>query len=210
MFKECRHILPTGYKCKSPALRGQFFCYYHTASRRYAAISRTSAEPLVLPSIEDTGGVQIAINEVLRDFGARRIDRRQAGVYFYGLQIAARLARKIDEKPSQTVRELSGASRSESAPNCETDSQTPAGGDSASTGESAPSRESIPVGELAPEKTICEPPQDCLYCHRRDFCSDWGLHRSDAKELLVRLRAEEQAREANPDLESCTPKPFDQ
>lgn len=178
MFQECRHILPSGYKCKSPALRGQSFCYYHNAARRLARISRTSAEPLIFPSIEDSSGVQIALNEVLRDLGAHRIDQKKAGVFFYGLQIAARLARKSDEKPSQTVREVSEESENGTL--------------------------------VAPEKTTCEPPLDCLYCHRREFCPDFGLHRRKAKELLACLRAEEEAREQNPGLETCAPRPFDQ
>lgn len=178
MYKECRHIQPSGHKCKSPALRGQSFCYYHTSARRLARISRTSAEPLLFPSIEDTGGVQIALNQIFREFGAHRLDRRQAGVYLYGLQIAAGIARKSDEKPSRTVREVSEESENGTL--------------------------------VAPEKTTCEPPLDCLYCLRREFCPDFGVHRRKAKELLDCLRAEEKAREQNPDLETCTPKPFDQ
>src|SRR5215469_8304731 len=107
MFKECRFVLPTGYKCKAPALRDKHFCYFHNASRHYAAITTTSADPILFPSIEDTGGIQIAIDQVLRGLGAKRIDRRQAGVFFYGLQIAARLARKTEDKPNETVREVS-------------------------------------------------------------------------------------------------------
>jgi hypothetical protein len=107
MFNECRHILTSGHKCKAAALRGQAFCYFHTAARRYANISTTSVEPLLLPSTEDTAGVQIAINQVLRAFASHRIDRRHAGVYFYGLQIAARLARKSNPPPAATVREVS-------------------------------------------------------------------------------------------------------
>ncbi len=105
MFNECRHILTSGHKCKAPALRGQAFCYFHTADRRYATTSTAAVDPLLLPTIEDTAGVQVAINQVFRGLASRRIDRRQAGVYFYGLQIAARLAHKSDEKPSESVRE---------------------------------------------------------------------------------------------------------
>jgi hypothetical protein len=105
MFNECRHILTSGHKCKAAALRGKAFCYYHTADRRYATTSTASIDPLLLPNIEDTAGVQIAINQVFRGLASRRLDRRQAGVYFYGLQIAARLSQKSDEKPTETVRE---------------------------------------------------------------------------------------------------------
>ncbi|HEY2468558.1 MAG TPA: hypothetical protein VGI45_12075 [Terracidiphilus sp.] len=178
MFKECRYTLPTGYKCKSPALRDKQFCYFHTSSRRFAGIVTTSADPVLFPSIEDKGGVQIALNQVLRGLGAKRIDPRHAGLLFYGLQIAAGLARKSDSKPSQTVREISAE----------------------------PEFGSL----IAPEKTTCEPPADCVSCRRRDFCEAFGLYRSKVEDLEECLQAEQQAREENPDLEDCTPKAFDQ
>ncbi|WP_348262959.1 hypothetical protein P8935_00025 [Telmatobacter sp. DSM 110680] len=163
MFKECRHILPTGFKCKSPALRDQHFCYFHNTARRFAAVSTTSAEPLLFPSIEDTGGVQIALNQVLRGLGARRIDPRHAGLFFYGLQIASKLARKSEGKLSEAVREL-----------CE---------------------EEDGLGNLAPEKSTCEPPADCVNCRRRDFCANFPLYRSKVEKLEDRLEAEREAAE---------------
>jgi hypothetical protein len=164
MFNECRHILTSGHRCKAAALRGQAFCYYHTASRRYTnvAASSTSADPLLLPSIEDTAGVQLALNQVLRGLGAHRIDRGHAGVFFYGLQIAARLARKSEDKPSESVRET-----------CEDSDGS----------------------MLAPEKSTCEPPADCVNCRRRDFCPDFRLYKRKVEELEARIEAEREANE---------------
>jgi hypothetical protein len=34
MYMACRHIEPNGPRCKSPALRGGSFCYFHARSRR--------------------------------------------------------------------------------------------------------------------------------------------------------------------------------
>ena len=34
MYPECRHIMPDGAKCHSPAMRGMAYCYYHTPGRR--------------------------------------------------------------------------------------------------------------------------------------------------------------------------------
>jgi hypothetical protein len=163
MFMECRHILTSGYKCKSPALRGQPFCYFHTADRRYATTNTASVDSLQLPTIEDAAGVQVAINQVFRALASHRIDRRQAGVYFYGLQIAARLARKSDEKPSESVRETS-----EDAEGC----------------------------TLAPEKSTCEPPADCISCRRRTFCENFEYYEDDVEELEERLEAEREANES--------------
>ena len=109
MFKECRYILPSGHKCKSPALRGQTYCYFHTGLRRFAESSRQGAkEPVELPSLEDTSGVQIAIMQVLGSLGASRIDPRHAGLYLYGIQLAAQIALRSanQQTPGGTVSNL--------------------------------------------------------------------------------------------------------
>ncbi len=160
-----------------PALRGQAYCYFHTANRRYATTSTAIIDPLLLPNIEDAAGVQLAINQVFRGLASRRIDRRQAGIYFYGLQIAARFARKSDEKPTETVRET-----------CEDADGQP----------------------LAPEKSTCEPPADCVNCRRRNFCENFRFHKRKVEELEARLQAEQEAnQESEQDslqpTESCEP-----
>ncbi len=95
MFIECRHILPSGLKCQSPALRNRPFCYFHSGLRRFSSDGTSGhKEPLILPSLEDLSGIQIALMEVLSAFGHERIDRRQAAVYLNGLQLATRIAMK--------------------------------------------------------------------------------------------------------------------
>jgi len=168
VYKECRFILPSGYKCKSPALREQQFCYFHTTADQFANIRSTTPGVVAFPSTEDTAGVQMAVNQVLRQLGARRIDRREAGVFFYGLQLAARLATKSNHKPAETVREL-----------CEI----------------PPDLYSNQATILAPEKSTCEPPSDCVNCNRCDFCKDFPFWRNDVEELEDRLEAEREAAE---------------
>jgi len=108
MYIECRHILPSGYKCKAAALRGKAFCYYHIASRRLAQMTPASAGSFTLPSVEDAPGVQTALNEVFRQYSAHRINHQEAGIFFYGLQIASGIVRKSanDQRPADTVREV--------------------------------------------------------------------------------------------------------
>jgi len=108
MYIECRHILPSGHKCRAAALRGKAFCYYHIASRRLARMNPTSDDPVTLPSIEDAPGVQTALNEVFNQCLTRRISPQEAKVILYGLQIASGLARKLptDQKPGDTVRDV--------------------------------------------------------------------------------------------------------
>ena len=63
---------------------------------------------LLLPSVEDAGGVTMAINQVLRHYGRGNIEDHQAHVFFRGLQIAASLVRKssADQPAAGTVREV--------------------------------------------------------------------------------------------------------
>jgi len=108
MYLECRHIMPTGIKCKSPALRGKHYCYFHYNLRLHADDgTRDDKEPLKLPSLEDSRGIQIALAQILAALGSGRIDSRQAGLYLYGLQIAAKIASRTSEpEPKQIVRVL--------------------------------------------------------------------------------------------------------
>jgi hypothetical protein len=107
MYNECRHILPSGYKCKAAALKGKCFCFYHTSARRPANATLLEAGILLLPSVEDAAGITLAVSQVLRQFGKGRIDGQQAGTFFHGLQIAASLVPKISpgQRPGDTVRE---------------------------------------------------------------------------------------------------------
>jgi hypothetical protein len=93
MFIECRHILPQGVKCKSPALRGKHLCYFHEHLERFEEDGqRCAREPLFLPALEDARGIQMAITQVLAALGSGRVDNRKAGLYLYGLQLATQLA----------------------------------------------------------------------------------------------------------------------
>ena len=108
MFAECRHIQPTGYKCRAAALRGTPYCYFHTSLYQARNPSATdSNDPISLPSIEDHRGVQIALQQVLGALGSSRLDPRRAGLYIRGLQLAIRLATtRFVAPPQYSVRDL--------------------------------------------------------------------------------------------------------
>jgi hypothetical protein len=89
MFMECRHILPTGRKCKSPALRNHAFCYFHSGLRRYPSTRGSSRQkPLRLLPLENTSSIQHAITDVLNALMQGRINRRRAGLCLHGIQVA--------------------------------------------------------------------------------------------------------------------------
>ncbi len=108
MFKECRHIMPSGAKCKSPALKDQSFCYYH---RRLHSLGPAKGRPkksLPVPSLEDPRGIQIALTHALGAIGSSPLDNKSAGLYLYGLQIATQLTDRASvPEPRDVVRSLS-------------------------------------------------------------------------------------------------------
>jgi hypothetical protein len=108
MFIECRHILPRGTKCKSPALRDRVYCYFHDRLKRFEQDGqRAEREPLYLPSIEDARGIQMAITQILAALGSGRVENRSAGLYLYGLQLATQLLAQLPEpSPQEMVRTL--------------------------------------------------------------------------------------------------------
>jgi hypothetical protein len=102
--------MSTGRKCKSPAVNGQLFCYNHFVTRRHAGDGlEVRNEPLLLPSLEDIGGIQIALMQITNALGSGRITNKQAGLYLYSLQIASTLAARADKQISvnDPVRSLS-------------------------------------------------------------------------------------------------------
>ncbi len=89
MYPVCRHIMPNGNCCHSPALRGTPFCYFHTRLHRLtAAQKRGENKPLTIPVLEDRSALQIAVGQVLNALVTCKIDAKSAGVLLYGLQIA--------------------------------------------------------------------------------------------------------------------------
>ena len=95
-YRLCRHIKANRSKCKSPALRGQDFCYFHdrhhrrhTGTRRANSSSDAPAnKPVPLDDIEDRDSVQIALSTVINALAMGRLDTRRATALLYGLQLA--------------------------------------------------------------------------------------------------------------------------
>ena len=149
MYDECRHIMPNGARCHSPALRGQDYCYYHTrlhqrakssaSSGARSAAASTPQEPLKLPIIEDRSAILVALAEIFDGLGSGKIDRQTAYVYLYGLQIGSQaVERRQDVLPFKAVQAVFHSR----------DGQ-----------------------ELAPELRICEEADKCSTCKEKDTCN---------------------------------------
>jgi len=150
MYFECRHIMPNGARCHSPALRDKDYCYYHTRLHQRAKSSAPSGarpaksspeDPLKLPVIEDRSAIQVALAQIFDGLSSGKIDRPTAAIYLAGLRIASQaVERKQDILPFKSVESVTRSR----------DGQ-----------------------ELAPKLRVCDPPDDCPSCDDRETCKDY-------------------------------------
>ena len=80
MYRNCRHVHPNGRMCKSPAMRGCLFCYFH---------ARLHGPAVELPPLDNAAGICESSARVIRALASSRIDEGRAKILLYGLQIAA-------------------------------------------------------------------------------------------------------------------------
>jgi len=89
MVKECRHRMPSGLNCKSPAMRGSAFCYFHGRTNRFSRPGRPAEARIELPSTLNEHGIQDSLSQILNLLASGRIGSRRAAVLLYGLQMAS-------------------------------------------------------------------------------------------------------------------------
>jgi hypothetical protein len=89
---QCHHIFPDGFRCGSPRMRDEQFCYFHHDSRRpvvrpHERIARRSSFSLFTPTSHNA--IQESLGELLVRIATNNIDSRRAGLLLYCLQIAS-------------------------------------------------------------------------------------------------------------------------
>ena len=117
-IRRCRHVKTNGTQCGSPALKAKELCYYHDQNRPqpvelYIDGERYAEGSIVLPVFEDAHSIQTVIRQVVQLMLSRRIDRKDAGVLLYALQIASGNLKTMQAEkamPTQVVVEPEKAS----------------------------------------------------------------------------------------------------
>jgi hypothetical protein len=89
MYKLCRHIKTNGQRCKSPALSGSAYCYFHSRVHTMAKAKSSIWDDVNLPMLEDSASIQVAISQIMAGFLSSRLDARHTGLLLYALQIAS-------------------------------------------------------------------------------------------------------------------------
>src|SRR5258708_37501200 len=91
----CHHYqAPTGQRCGSPALKGEYYCYHHHIRHAARNNCRVLIDPeltrMELPPIEDRTSIFVALAAVVHRLAENTIDTRRAGQMIYSLQVALR------------------------------------------------------------------------------------------------------------------------
>jgi len=110
-IRRCRHIRTNGTQCGSPALKGKELCFYHDQNRPRPAELYIDGErycdgQIMIPVFEDAHSIQTVIQQVVQLMLQRRIDRKDAGLLLYALQIASGNLKTMQAekaKPTQMV-----------------------------------------------------------------------------------------------------------
>jgi hypothetical protein len=93
-IRRCRHIRTNGTQCGSPALKEKELCYFHQGNQPkvvelYLDGDRYADGSLILPVFEDAHSIQSTIRLVVQLMLSHRIDRKDASLMLYALQIAS-------------------------------------------------------------------------------------------------------------------------
>ena len=99
---QCHHIQsPTGQRCGSPAMRGEYYCYHHHIKHANRTDHRVLIDPEItrmeIPVLEDRASIFTAMAAVIHRLADNTIDTRRSGQMLYGLQA---LLRALPPEPS--------------------------------------------------------------------------------------------------------------
>ncbi len=89
MIRNCRHTMPAGAKCLSPAMRNSAYCYTHAPLHQYPRGPRPTKKSLQIPKPEDSQSLLAGLKRIMDAILTEEIDPRRAGQLLYGMQIAS-------------------------------------------------------------------------------------------------------------------------
>src|ERR1700722_11935406 len=92
--RKCTHIKVTGQQCGSPALRGEFFCYFHTRVIK-GVQQRLDMQLDSMALLEDCEAIQFSIMQVVDCLAKATLDPTRARLIIQALRIAARNAKNV-------------------------------------------------------------------------------------------------------------------
>ena len=90
----CTHIKAAGQRCGSPALRGEFFCYFHTRVIK-GVQQRVDMRLHSMALLEDCESIQLSLMHVVDGLVKGTLEPTRAKLIIQALRIAARNAKNV-------------------------------------------------------------------------------------------------------------------
>jgi hypothetical protein len=92
--RRCSHIQVTGHRCGSPALKQEYFCYFHTRMIK-GVQTRVDAQIHPIALIENAEAIQAALMHMIDAVLKGTIDNKRANIVLKALHIAVRNSRNV-------------------------------------------------------------------------------------------------------------------
>lgn len=93
MAPRCQKLKADGEYCRAPRLRGKKYCHMHMA------LEDARPRKMGLPTFEDPNGIQVAIQKGAQGLLDGTLDRKDAGVLGYYLQLALCNVKQVRFEP---------------------------------------------------------------------------------------------------------------
>ena len=92
--RQCTHIKVTGHRCGSPALKQEYFCYFHTRMIK-GVQTRVDSQIHPVALIENAEAIQAALMHMIDAVLKGTIDLKRANILLKALHIAVRNSRNV-------------------------------------------------------------------------------------------------------------------
>ena len=98
-YAVCKHVFPSGRRCKAPALSGKPLCHHHTRSCSLTANNRYRLRSVGIPPLEDRAAIRMALDETIAAMLSNKISERKSGKLLWAIQIASHNLARAGEQP---------------------------------------------------------------------------------------------------------------
>jgi hypothetical protein len=95
MAPRCQKMKADGEYCRAPRVRGKKYCHMHLA------LEDARPRKIGLPTLEDPNGIQVAIQKGAQGLLDGTLERKDAGLLAYYLQLAVSNVNRVNFEPEQ-------------------------------------------------------------------------------------------------------------
>jgi hypothetical protein len=101
--RQCTHIKANGVRCGSPAMKNQFFCFFHTNLIK-GVPRRVDARIGSMCMLENADAIQVSIMDVMQEVRRQSIDHKRASLLIKLLHLAFRNVKNLTFEKASTRR----------------------------------------------------------------------------------------------------------